>query len=120
MYVRDSLVAMAQMLDLLAVENRPVSAVANDVPAYCMLKGKLEIRSPALVARSLEAIRQAFRGGHINDTDGIRVDWPADRKWLHVRPSNTEPIVRWIVEAADPTSANALKHTITKLVAAAG
>ena len=51
------------------------------------------------------------------DMDGVRVDWPDEKKWLHVRGSNTEPIMRIIVEALDLKTAKELMHRVHELIA---
>ncbi|MEE9295374.1 MAG: phosphoglucosamine mutase [Phycisphaerae bacterium] len=99
-YVRDSLVGMALTLDLLAAEGKSLSQVVFEVPRYVMLKNKITCNR-SRIARSLAAVRSAFGDGRVNDVDGVRVDWREAEQWLHVRGSNTEPVVRIIVEAAD-------------------
>ena len=104
-HVRDSLVGIALVLEMLAHKQQPLSAVARELPAYAIVKDK----APA-EARITGALRETL-GGHyadqsIDDQDGVRVDW-SDR-WVHVRPSNTEPIVRLIAEARDHDQAEAL------------
>lgn len=103
--VRDSLVGMAAVLEMLANEKRPLSQIVSDVPAYAIVKDKIDI-APGSSGAMTERVRQAFADQKIDDQDGIRVDWP-DR-WVHVRPSNTEPILRIIAEAASESQAQAL------------
>ena len=103
--VRDSLVGMAAVLEMLAEEKRPLSQIVADIPAYAIVKDKIDITpgsSDAMTAR----VREAFADQKIDDQDGVRVDWP-DR-WVHVRPSNTEPILRIIAEATTETEAKDL------------
>lgn len=103
--VRDSLVGMAMLLEMLAEHKRSLSEVVASIPAYAIVKDKAPV-DPKLVAKIEPALRDAFTGQAIDTQDGVRVDWP-DR-WVHVRPSNTEPIVRLIAEAATEDDANAL------------
>lgn len=103
--VRDSLVGMALLLEMLAQRQQPLSAVVASVPAYAIVKDKAPV-DPKLVAKIGPALSEAFSGRQIDTQDGVRVDWP-DR-WVHVRPSNTEPIVRLIAEAATEDDANML------------
>ncbi len=115
-YVRDSLVAMALVLDLLAKDRRTVSHYVTTMPKYAMIKKKVTCDA-ASIPQALAATRQAFADGTIQDVDGIRVDWPAERKWLHVRGSNTEPIMRIIVEAANESAAGELMSRAQEVVA---
>lgn len=107
--VRDSLVAMALVLQLLAQENAPLSGVVAALPHYTIVKHKFECAQEC-VARVLEAVKSRFADEQINDLDGVRIDWPEG--WVHVRGSNTEPIIRIIAEAADKQTAESLADRI--------
>ncbi len=106
-YVRDSLVAMGLVLDLMAAEGKRLAELVNEFPVYAMIKDKMAC-GVKRIDRVTSAIRGAFGDGEVNDVDGIRVDWPLERKWLHVRGSNTEPIVRIMVEAKQVEAAESL------------
>jgi phosphomannomutase len=95
-YVRDSFVAMAQVLDAMAETGKSVSQLAAAIPRYEIFKTVIEIPRDKVRAL-LEALEQRFPEAKANHLDGLRLDWP-DR-WVLVRPSNTEPIVRAIAEA---------------------
>ena len=105
--VRDSFVAMALVLERLALDRLPngepptVAALAAALPRRSMRKTKLPL-SPALrgpgLAVGLDRIERAFPGARADRLDGLRLDW--DGAWLLVRGSNTEPIVRLVAEAA--------------------
>ena len=108
-WVRDSLSAMALVLELLAHEGKPLSAIVASLPRYAMIKRKMELASVggmAAVAPALAKVKAAFASERISDVDGVRVDF-ADG-WVHLRASNTEPIVRVIAEAATEARANEL------------
>jgi len=94
--VRDSFVGMAIILDAMAAREEPVSALADELPRYAIHKAKIDL-SPGKVAEALDVLEQHFADAAANRLDGLRFDWP-DR-WLLVRASNTEPIVRVIAEA---------------------
>lgn len=113
--VRDSFVAMALTLELLATEKRPLSAVVDGMPRYAMIKLKYEL-APTRVAAWLDRVRSATAGGRVESSDGIRIDWPEG--WVHVRPSNTEPIARVIAEARDEPTASSLARRMTDLLPA--
>ena len=100
--VRDSFTAMALILDAMAARQLPVSALADELPRYEILKTKIEL-PPEKLAAGFAALEKYFGDAAVDKLDGLRLDW-AD-KWLLVRPSNTEPIVRAVAEA--PTAAEA-------------
>ncbi len=104
-YIRDSITAMALTLQLMAEEERPLSQIVNHLPSYTIVKRKVQ-STPERAARVVQAVREEFADQRINDLDGVRVDWPEG--WVHVRGSNTEPILRIIAEAADEQTANEL------------
>jgi phosphomannomutase len=98
-WVRDPFIGMGLILSLLARQGKKLSEVVRDLPAYVIVKTKFALdreRLPGLFA----ALQGRWPQARSNRLDGLRLDWP-DR-WIHVRPSNTEPIVRVIAEA--PTS----------------
>jgi phosphomannomutase len=102
---RDGLVAMALILEALAAAREPLGKLHARIPAYAMVKEKLPCR-PRDIAPALRLVRHLHREREIDLTDGVRVLWP-DR-WLHVRPSNTEPVLRVIAEAREEEEARAL------------
>ncbi|MFA9478991.1 phosphoglucosamine mutase [Phycisphaerales bacterium AB-hyl4] len=104
-YVRDSLVGIALVLEMLAKRQKPLSEIVAETPSYAILKDKVPV-DPELVKKLGPTLRGAFADAQVDDQDGVRLDW-ADR-WVHVRPSNTEPILRLIAEARDDDTAQAL------------
>src|SRR3989442_314195 len=98
---RDAPVGLALVLALLARERVTVSALVARAPRYTIVKAKVP-RGPRLEP-VYEGLRRGFPGAAVDTQDGLRLAWP-DR-WLHVRPSGTEPIIRLIAEA--PTGADA-------------
>ncbi len=108
-WVRDSLSAMALVLELLAHEGKPLSAIVASLPRYAMVKHKLDLASvggEAAVAPALNRVRAAFKNERVTDVDGVRVDFVGG--WVHLRASNTEPIMRIIAEAPTADQAMAL------------
>ncbi|GAB6166819.1 phosphoglucosamine mutase [Thermostilla marina] len=103
--VRDSFVGMAQILDAMAAEDATVAALAARLPKYSIVKEKYPLKG-AKLERVFATLRAKFPEAQCDDQDGLRLDWP-DR-WLLVRPSNTEPIVRAIAEAEDAAHAKTL------------
>ena len=102
---RDCPVGIALVLQLLHEEGRPLSAIIADHPRYAIVKDKLD-RPAAPLDAVYAALRAEFADATVDTQDGLRLSWP-DR-WVHVRPSGTEPIVRVIAEAPDRAGAQAL------------
>ena len=98
---RDAPLAAAFVLALLTRERRSVSELVASAPRYSIVKDKVS-RGPRLEP-VYEGLRRAFAEATVDTQDGLRLAWP--HRWLHVRPSNTEPIIRLIAEA--PTVADA-------------
>lgn len=112
-WVRDSLAAMALVLELLAAERKPLSAIVDEMPSYAMVKHKMDLSAIGgreAVEPALARVKQAFSGERINDADGVRID--ADAGWVHLRPSNTEPIIRLIAEAKSDAEAWKLARSV--------
>lgn len=116
---RDAPVAAALVLTLLARDDRPLSALVGAAPRYVIVKAKVE-RGTVDAERMLEAgygaLRRRFPEATVDAQDGLRLAW-RDR-WLHVRPSNTEPIIRLIAEAPTGAAAEQLVEEGRKLCAA--
>jgi phosphomannomutase len=101
---RDAPVGAALMLQLLLEAGKPLSRIVSAYPRYIIVKDKLA-RPNAPLDSVYDALKRAFAGAEVDTQDGLRLTWP-DR-WVHVRPSGTEPIVRVIAEA--PSAADAEK-----------
>ena len=115
---RDGPVAAALALTLLAREQRTVSELVAAAPRYVIVKAKVE-RGTRSAEHSLTsvyaALKRRFPDATTDERDGLRLAWP-DR-WLHVRPSNTEPIIRLIAEAPTGAAAEGLIEEGRKLCA---
>jgi phosphomannomutase len=102
--IRDSFASMAIVLDAMAERRLPVSALADELPRYAIHKSKITLSRDAIPA-ALDALERRFPDAQTDRLDGLRLDWQnaaGSGKWLLVRGSNTEPIVRIIAES--PTS----------------
>ncbi len=100
-WVRDSLSAMGLVLGLLASRKESLSQIVTGLPRYEMIKHKFDLKDVggmAAVGPALAKVRTAFSNERVNDSDGVRVD--LSDGWVHLRASNTEPIVRLIAEAS--------------------
>lgn len=104
-FVRDSFASMAYVLNGLARGTQTLSAWANSLPQYTIVKDKLECPRER-VGAACDALRSEFGDATAQEGDGLRLDWP-DR-WVQVRASNTEPIIRIIAEAPSGDSARGL------------
>jgi phosphomannomutase len=95
-YVRDSFVAMAQVLDLMAARKQSITELVKSLPRYEIHKATISMANES-VPKLQQALAREFSDARSNHQDGLRLDW--DDAWLLVRPSNTEPIVRAVAEA---------------------
>jgi phosphomannomutase len=100
--VRDSFAGMALVLDAMAARKESISRLAGELPRYEIVKTKIELPRERIPA-ALDALSRHFADAACDRMDGLRLDWPG--RWLLVRGSNTEPIVRAIAEA--PTAEEA-------------
>ena len=104
-YVRDSFVSMAYVLEGLASRGTSLAQWVDEVPQYTIIKDKLHCPRERVTA-ACEALLAAYGDATATSGDGLRLDWP-DR-WVQVRASNTEPIIRVIAEAPDAARARNL------------
>jgi phosphomannomutase len=111
--VRDSFVGMAQLLDALAARDISASRLADELPRYQIVKTKISL-APAKVAAALDALARHFSAPKNDRLDGLRLDWPG--RWLLVRASNTEPIVRAIAEAETGQEARRLCDEAARVI----
>jgi len=93
---RDGILASAVVLSLMAATHRKLSELAAELPRYGMVKTKFALEGKSLDG-AIAALKDRFPDAALDETDGLRLSW-AD-SWLHVRASNTEPILRAIAEA---------------------
>ncbi len=100
---RDSLVAIAVVLELMAETGKTVSRLVSEIPAYVMRKDKFTADG-ALAAKMIEAARDRFPDAKVDMTDGCRLDF--EDGWISLRSSNTEPVVRVFVEAKNKAAAD--------------
>lgn len=112
-YVRDSLVAMAYVLAGLTEKKISLAKWADSLPFYTIVKDKITCPSDNVPA-ACDALKREFSDAEVREGDGLRLDW-ADR-WVQVRASNTEPIVRVIAEAPETDDAVALCDRAMKVV----
>ncbi len=114
-YGRDALVGVALFLSLLAKSGKKVSELRATYPAYEIAKNKIELTPEIDVDAILEAVKKRFAGERITDIDGVKIDF-AD-SWVHLRKSNTEPIIRIYSEAHTMKEADDLADSIKAVIA---
>lgn len=113
-YGRDALVGVALFLTLLAKSGKKVSDLKKTYPAYAIAKNKIELTPSIDVDAILEAVKVKFASETITDIDGVKIDFP--ESWVHLRKSNTEPIIRIYSEAATMEEADALAAQIKDVI----
>ena len=114
-YGRDALVGVAMFLTLLAKSGKKVSELKNSYPSYQIAKNKIQLTPDIDVDAILLAVKDKFAGCDITDIDGVKIDFP--ESWVHLRKSNTEPIIRIYSEAETMEKANALAEEIKAVIA---
>ncbi|MFL2511052.1 MAG: phosphoglucosamine mutase [Candidatus Neomarinimicrobiota bacterium] len=105
---RDSLVGTAMVLNLMSIKRKPLSNIITEIPKYVFIKDKIELNSSKEI--DIDRLDSVFNCDEINKLDGIKFIWKD--KWIHIRKSNTEPILRIFAEG---TSINELKSLTKKL-----
>ena len=114
-YGRDALVGVALFLTHLAKEGKKVSELKAGYPPYAIAKNKIQLTPEIDVDAILEAVKEKFKAEKITDIDGVKIDFPDS--WVHLRKSNTEPIIRIYSEASTMDKANELAEEIKKVIA---
>ena len=115
-YGRDALVGIGLFLTHLARKNKKVSDLRAEYPAYIMSKNKIELSANLNVDLILATVAEQYKSERVNTIDGVKIDF-ADR-WVHLRKSNTEPIIRIYSEAPSEEEANALAQQIMQVIQA--
>ncbi|MGI9138062.1 MAG: phosphoglucosamine mutase [Sediminibacterium sp.] len=113
-YGRDALIGIALFLTHLAKLKISASALKASLPAYCMSKKKIELDASFSLDKIYSVLENKFASNPINKIDGMKIDF--ENKWVHLRPSNTEPIVRIYTEAPLQSEADALADEIISII----
>ncbi len=109
-YGRDALVGVALFLSHYVAESKTMTALKKDYPPYFISKNKITLSPGMDVDAILQGLKQKYAGEKVTDIDGVKIDFP--QGWVHLRKSNTEPIIRIYSEAPDETSANRLAEEV--------
>ncbi len=113
-YGRDALVGIALFLSHLAHEGKKVSELRATYPEYCIAKNRIDLTPSTDVDAILLKVKELYKNEQINDVDGVKIDF-ADC-WVHLRKSNTEPIIRVYSEAATMEKADEIGKKIMDIV----
>lgn len=113
-YGRDALVGVALFLSLLAKSGKTVSQLKATYPQYAIAKNKIELTPEIDVDKILVAMKEKYANENITDIDGVKIDF-AD-SWVHLRKSNTEPIIRIYSEAHSMQEADKLADDIKEVI----
>ena len=111
---RDALVGIALFLTYLAKKQMTVSELRKTYPAYYMAKNRIDLTPDVDVDAILVKVKEIYANEEVNDIDGVKIDFPD--KWVHLRKSNTEPIIRVYSEAGSPEEAEAIGEAVMKVV----
>lgn len=114
-YGRDALVGIGLFLTLLAKSGKTVSELKKTYPVYAIAKSKIELTPSINVDAILEAVKEKFSHEKITDIDGVKIDF--SNSWVHLRKSNTEPIIRIYSEAQTMDEAEKLAQQIKDVIA---
>ena len=109
-YGRDSLVGIALFLTHLATEKKSMTALRDSYPKYVISKNKIELTPEIDVDLILEKMALKYTENEVDTTDGVKIY--IEKEWVHLRKSNTEPIIRIYSEASDEEAANKLANRI--------
>ena len=113
-YGRDALVGVALFLTYFAGMDMTMSELRKTYPAYYASKNKIELTPEIDVDKILATIKSRYSNERVNDIDGVKIDF--EENWVHLRKSNTEPIIRIYTEAKSMADAEALaKHFISEI-----
>lgn len=111
-YGRDALIGIALFLTHLAKSKLKVSELRKTYPAYFISKNKIELTPQINVDQVLEKVKQKYASEKINTIDGVKIDFEREKEWVHLRKSNTEPIIRIYAESQNEKKADELAQRI--------
>lgn len=111
-YGRDALIGVALFLSNLAHKKVKVSELRASYPQYVISKNKIELSDPVLIDKILEEVKSEFSQERITTIDGVKIDFDSEKMWVHLRKSNTEPIIRIYSEASSQERADELAQRV--------
>ena len=107
---RDAFIGIALFLSLMATKNMPVSEIKKTYPNYFIIKSKISISEGIDLSANLDQLAGSYEGADVSRIDGLKIDF--EDSWVHLRASNTEPIIRIYAEANSVEKATALAEKI--------
>ena len=107
-YGRDAMVGVALFLSLLATKKMKVSELKKTYPPYFIAKNRIELSDKSLIDKILDELQIRYASERVDTTDGVKISFEAKRQWVHLRKSNTEPIIRIYAEAQTQEEAEEL------------
>ncbi len=113
-YGRDALVGVALFLTMMAKSGKTASQIRSEMPEYSIFKSKVELKPGLDIDLLLAKVKEKFASEKITDIDGVKIDF-AD-SWVHLRKSNTEPIIRVYAEAHTPEKAEQLADSVREVI----
>ncbi len=117
-YGRDALIGVGLFLSHLAHKKIACSQLRDSYPKYFTSKNKVSLTPETNIDALLEKMKKWYAVQRITDVDGVRIDFDSDKKWVHLRKSNTEPIIRIYAEAPTEAAATALAKEVVEAVKA--
>jgi phosphomannomutase len=111
-YGRDALMGIALFLTHLAKSNLSASELRKTYPEYFISKNKIELTPQIDVDKVLADVKAKYQNEKINDIDGVKIDFEQAKEWVHLRKSNTEPIIRIYAESQNEKKADELAKRI--------
>ncbi len=112
---RDAMVGVALFLSNLAHEKMKVSELKKTYPQYQIAKNRIDLSDKALIDKIMDAMKTAYAKEDVNTIDGVKISFESERKWVHLRRSNTEPIIRIYSEAPTMEEAESLASEVISL-----
>ena len=113
-YGRDALVGIALFLSHLAHEKKAVSELRKTYPNYFIAKNRIDLDASTDVDAILAKVKDIYKDEEVNDIDGVKIDFPD--KWVHLRKSNTEPIIRVYSEASTMEAADQIGKDVMNVI----
>lgn len=117
---RDSLAGIAYILEMMIERKKTISQLVSELPSYTMKKGKVKLAGAVNIERFYSNLKDMYKEERISSLDGIRIDFQDHKEfsggWVHLRPSNTEPVFRIISEGKSASQANKIYRAFSKLL----
>ena len=112
---RDAMVGVGLFLSYVAAKKMKVSDIKASLPQYSIVKNRIDLSDSALIDKILSAVKERYSSEKVNTIDGVKVDFEESRSWVHLRRSNTEPIIRIYSEAPTEDAAQALADEVIEI-----